>query len=186
MKLKIIVASTRPGRKGPAVGKWIERFAREQGKFEVEGVDLADLDLPIYNEAAHPATKVYEHAHTLQWSQIAGEADAFVFVTPEYDFGMPPSLLNALVYLYHEWNYKPAAFVSYGGLSGGLRAVQDAKLTLTAVKMVPLVEAVTIPFINQHLDDAGVFKPNENHLHSATSMLNELHRWAEALKPMRG
>ena len=76
-------------------------------------------------------------------------------VTPEYNYGPPPSLLNALDYVYKEWNYKSAAFVSYGGVSGGLRAVQIEKHTLTTLKMVPIVEAVTIQMVAQHMNEVG-------------------------------
>ena len=107
-----------------------------------------------------------------------------MFVTPEYNYGPPPSLLNALNYVYKEWNYKPAAFVSYGGVSGGLRAVQIEKQTLTTLKMVPIVEAVTIQMVAQHMSE-GRFTPKDVHVTSATTMLNELVRWTEALKPLR-
>jgi NAD(P)H-dependent FMN reductase len=86
--------------------------------------------------------------------------------------------------LFQEWNYKPCAFVNYGGISGGLRAAQMAKLQLTAVKMMPIPEAVTIPFFAKQIEN-GVFTPNELQQKSATDLLGELHRWAEALKPMR-
>jgi NAD(P)H-dependent FMN reductase len=184
-KLHVVIASTRPGRVGPSIANWFFAYAQTHGKFDVELVDLAEVGLPLYDEAAHPASRQYEHEHTQRWSAKVAEGDAFVFVLPEYDFGMPPSLLNALIYLYHEWSYKPAAFVSYGGVSGGLRAVQDAKLALTSFKMVPLVEAVTIPFFSSHIDETGEFTPNELHLKSAETLLNELRRWSEALAVLR-
>ncbi len=93
-------------------------------------------------------------------------------------------MINALDYVYSEWNYKPAAFVSYGGISGGMRAVQTTKPTLTTLKMMPILEAVTIPMVAQHLKD-GAFVPNEVHTTSANDLLNELARWAEALRPLR-
>ncbi len=126
----------------------------------------------------------YEHEHTRRWSESVAAADAFALVTPEYNFGPTPALLNALNYVYNEWTYKPAAFVSYGGVSGGIRAVQMTKLTLTTLKMVPIMEAVTIPFVSQHVKD-GRFEPQDIHAQSADALLTELHRWAEALKPMR-
>ena len=113
-------------------------------------------------------------------------ADAFVFVTPEYNYGPPPSLLNALNFLTLEWNYKPASFVSYGGVSGGLRAVQLEKQTLTALKMMPIPEAVAIPSMAQHLDQNRTFVSNDLIDASVKPALDELHRWAEALKRMRG
>jgi len=113
-----------------------------------------------------------------------GASDAFVFVTPEYNYASPPTLINALDYLVHEWAYKPAAFVSYGGASGGMRSVQMTKMLLTSLKIVPIPEAVAIPFVPKMLD-AGKLKATEVLEKSATTMLDELHRWAVALAPMR-
>ena len=185
MKLQVIIASTRPGRVGPTIAKWFHEYAAANSEFDVELVDLLDYNLPVFDEPSHPASRQYVHEHTKRWSAKVLEADAFVFVTPEYNFGTPVSLLNALTYLVHEWQYKPAAFVSYGGLSGGMRSVQDTKLTLTTLKVVPLTEAVTIPFFSSHIDEAGEFTPNELHLKSAEVLLKELHRWAEAVSPLR-
>jgi len=184
LKLHTIIASTRPGRVGPAVASWFHQSAATHGQFDAELVDLADFNLPIFDEPFHPAQQKYQHEHTKRWSASVQVADAFVIVTPEYNFNPPPSLVNALDYLYNEWNYKPVAFVSYGGVSGGMRSVQSAKQIVTTLKMVPLVDAVTIPFVNQHLTDS-VFTPNEIHEKSATALLTELHRWATALKTLR-
>ena len=185
LKLHIIIASTRPGRVGPSVARWFEDAARAHGQFEPVLVDLAEFDLPVYDEPKHPRMRQYEHEHTKAWSASVEAADAFVFVTPEYNFGPPPSLLNALNYLYVEWSYKPAGIVSYGGVSGGLRSAQMLKLTLTALKMMPLPEGVGVPNVNQFLGPDRTFKPNELVAAGVPTMLNELRRWAEALKPMR-
>lgn len=112
-------------------------------------------------------------------------ADAFVLVAPEYNHGPTPALLNALNYVYKEWNYKPAAFVSYGGVSGGIRAVQITRQTLLTLKMVPILEAVVIQMVAQQLDQGRQFKPADVHTSSARAMLDELLRWAEALRPLR-
>ena len=185
-KLHIVIVSTRPGRQGPAIGKWFHGFAAQHGKFEAELIDLADFHLPVFDEPNHPRLKQYVHDHTKAWSASVSAADAFVFVTPEYNYGPPPSFVNALNYLSQEWRYKPAAFVSYGGVSGGTRAAQMEKLLLTTLKMVPMTEQVTLPFFNQFINDEGVFTANETHEKSAGEMLDELHRWTEALKPLRG
>ena len=129
--------------------------------------------------------KQYTKEHTKRWSAAVDAADAFVFVTPEYNFSPPPSLVNALDYLYSEWGCKPAGFVSYGGVSGGMRAVQAAKPILTTLKVMPLPEQVLVPMVGQHLKD-GVFQPGEHHVTSAGAMLDELARWGAALKPLRG
>jgi NAD(P)H-dependent FMN reductase len=185
--LQIITCSTRPGRKGPAVAAWAAAVATAHGKFVVEPVDLADFALPILDEAAHPRLGQYEHEHTKRWSASVARADAFVFVLPEYDFAMPASLLNALQVIYHEWTYKPAAFVSYGGESGALRSAQMTRQVLGTFKVVPIVETVSIHQITKHLDaTTGAFVPDAGHPKKAQAMLDELYRWTVALKPMRG
>lgn len=185
LKLQVITCSTRPGRVGPAVAEWFAGFAREHGKFSIEAVDLADFALPVYDEPRHPVMQQYEHEHTRRWSASVAAADAYVFVTPEYNYCPPPSLINALNYVYKEWNYKPCAFVSYGGVSGGLRAVQTAKLLVTTLKMMPMVEGVMVPMVANQLQDDGRFASNALIDDSAGKMLDELQRWAQALQAMR-
>ena len=185
LKLNVVVCSTRPGRVGLSIGRWFDAYAKAHGGFEVELVDLADFALPVFDEPHHPRLRQYEHAHTKAWSASVESADAFVFVTPEYNYGPPPSLLNAMNYLVHEWRDKVAGFVSYAGVSGGLRAVQAEKLIMANFKIMPLPEQVTIPMFPQFIDAEGRFTPNEMHETSAKAMLDELVRWARALKAMR-
>jgi NAD(P)H-dependent FMN reductase len=182
--LTIVVASTRDGRAGLPVAEWFFTRAQAHGEFAVELVDLKQVNLPLLDEPHHPRLQKYEHEHTKQWSALIQRSDAFVFVTPEYNFGPAPALLNALDYVYNEWNYKAAAFVSYGGVSGGMRAVQATKLVVAALKMVPLVEAVVIPFFAKRIEN-GVFTSDDVLDTSASVMLDELVRWNEALKAMR-
>ena len=185
LKLQIIICSTRPGRVGPAVARWFHEFAQRHGGFDVELVDLADFKLPVYDEPVHPRFQKYEHEHTRRWSASVAAADAYVFVAPEYNFSPTPALVNALDFLYREWNYKPCGFVSYGGVSGGLRAAQMSRLHVTTLKMMPMMEGVTVPMVQSHITDGGVFGSNEMIDRSAQTLLDELLRWAEALKPMR-
>jgi NAD(P)H-dependent FMN reductase len=185
LKLHTIVCSTRPGRVGPAVAEWFQSIASQDPNFDATLIDLAEVNLPMYNEPKHPVLQQYEHEHTKRWSASVAAADAFVFVTPEYNYGPPPSLLNALNYVYKEWNYKPVAFVSYGGVSGGMRSTVMEKMTVTTLKMVPLVEAVVVPMVAQHIGPDKKFMPNDLHANSAKTLLAELARWATALKPMR-
>ncbi|UUZ62241.1 NAD(P)H-dependent oxidoreductase [Polaromonas sp. P1-6] len=121
-KLHTLICSTRPGRVGPAIARWAHETATTHGKFDTRLVDLASFNLPVYDEPAHPRLQTYSHAHTREWSSSVSEADAFLFVMPEYNYGPPPALLNAMTYLVREWQYKAMAFVSYGGMSGGIRA----------------------------------------------------------------
>jgi len=186
-RLHIVICSTRPTRVGPAVARWFHGVAAAHGGFDVQLVDLADFHLPLLDEPEHPRFGNYHNPHTKAWSASVAAADAFVFVTPEYNYSAPPALVNALHYLSREWAYKPVAFVSYGGISGGIRAVQMEKMILTTLKMVPLLEAVVVPFVAQFLDaDKKVFTPNETIAKSAGPMLDELARWAAALTPLRG
>ncbi|HYQ17551.1 MAG TPA: NADPH-dependent FMN reductase, partial [Polyangiaceae bacterium] len=115
---------------------------------------------------------------------IVKSLDAFVFVTPEYNFSAPPALLNAFDFLYHEWAYKPAGFVSYGGQSGGIRAVQMLKQPLISMKVVGIPESVAVPFFTQHVN-GNVFTGSESHEKAAVTMLDELLRWAGALATLR-
>jgi NAD(P)H-dependent FMN reductase len=182
--LAIIIASTRAGRAGLPVAEWFFGRAREHGKFDVELIDLKQVNLPLLDEPHHPRLQQYEHEHTKRWSDRIQRADAFVFVTPEYNYGPSPALLNALDHLYREWNYKAAGFVSYGGMSGGLRAVQMTKQVLSALKMVPLVEAVAVPFFARRIEH-NAFKSDDALDKAATTMLDELARWNAALAVLR-
>lgn len=183
--LNLITCSTRPRRVGPAVAHWFEELAVQQGAFDVVACDLKELNLPLLDEPEHPRLGKYQHAHTLRWSKLTAAADAYVFVLPEYNFGPPASLLNALSYLGAEWAYKPAAFVSYGGMPGGVRAVQVAKQLMTTQKLVPLLEAVAVQNVATHLDANGRFQAAAVHVESAGVMLKELQRWATALRTLR-
>jgi NAD(P)H-dependent FMN reductase len=185
LKLHIIVASTRPGRRGLPIGEWVRDYASEQGDFDVELVDLAEVGLPFMDEPNHPRFHKYIHRHTVDWSEKIDAADAFVFVAPEYNYGMNAVLKNALDYLHQEWQYKPVGFVSYGGVAAGTRAVQMTKLVVTALKMTPLNETVAIPFVNQFFDDEGRFQPTESMGTALRAMLDELMRVSSALKPLR-
>jgi len=186
LKLHTIIASTRPGRIGPAVASWFHDFADAQGLFSCSLVDLADFRLPVYDEPEHPSKQDYHHEHTKAWSRSVAAADAYVFVTPEYNYSAPPSLINALDYVYNEWNYKPCGFVGYGGASGGLRSVQTARLMVTTLKMMPIPEGVMVQMPWKQLDEAGKFTPAAMHESSAKTMLEALAKWAKALQPMRG
>ena len=96
LKLQTIICSTRPGRIGPPIGQWFNVYANEQCQFESTLVDLADYNLPVFDEPNHPAMQKYEHEHTLKWSETISKADAYVFVIPEYNFFPPPSFVNAI------------------------------------------------------------------------------------------
>jgi len=183
--LKIITASTRPGRKGPALADWIFETAKKHTEFSVELLDLAVINLPFLDEPNHPRLQKYEKEHTKKWSSTIASADAFIFVTPEYNYGYPATLKNAIDFLHNEWLYKPVGFVTYGGIAGGTRSMQAIKQVVSAVKMVPVVEAVNIPFFTKHFDENNKFNADEGINKAAEGMLKELLKWAESLKAMR-
>jgi len=153
--LQVVIASTRPGRVGGHVADWFVERARVHGGFEVEVVDLAEVDLPLLDEPNHPRLHHYTKQHTLRWSETISRGDAYVFVMPEYNYGINAALKNAIDYLFVEWQDKAVSFVSYGGVSGGLRAVQMLKQVISALKMVPTQDAVVLPFVRQYIDEAG-------------------------------
>ena len=184
-KLVVLIASTRPGRVGLPVGQWVYQRAIEFAGFDVRLVDLAELALPFLDEPKHPAQGNYVHDHTRAWSAIVDDADAFVFVFPEYNNGITAPLKNAIDFVSKEWAFKPVGLVSYGGQSGGLRAAQMVKQVVTTLKMVPVAEAVAIPFVGQALDAGGAFAPEDRVANAASTMFHALQRWAAALQPMR-
>jgi NAD(P)H-dependent FMN reductase len=174
-RLQVIIASTRPGRAGEPIGRWFVEHCRHDGRFTVGVTDLAELALPMMDEPHSPRLRRYVHDHTRQWSKTVDGADAFVFVMPEYNHGFSAALKNAIDYLYEEWAYKPVGFVSYGGISGGMRAVQLLKPVLSCLRMIPLADQVALANFAQFLN-GGIFKPDEAAGIGCATMLAELCR----------
>ena len=183
--LQIVIASTRPGRVGAPVAEWFTERALAHGGFDVEVLDLAEWHLPFMDEPNHPRLRRYEHEHTRRWSARIDAGDAFAFVMPEYNHGLTAPLKNAIDFLHHEWHHKPVGFVSYGGVAAGTRAVQMTKQVVVTLKMMPLFEAVSIPFVASMLDDEGRLRANAVMIEAADAMLDELVRVQAALAPLR-
>ena len=183
--LMIVVSSTRPSRVGRVVADWAVEQAEAHAGFDVDLVDLAEVDLPLMNEPNHPRLSTYTMQHTLDWSARVDAADAFVFVMAEYNHSYTAPLKNAIDYLLHEWAYKPVGFVSYGGVAAGARAVQALKPVCIAVRMFPVVEAVPIPWIGQQLDANGAFTTTDPLEAGAKAMLDELAKMTEVLSAVR-
>lgn len=181
--LQIIVCSTRPGRVGIAIAKWFYDLAAARGDFEVELVDLLEVNLPIYDEPIHPIKREYVHDHTLNWSHIIDRADAYVFVIPEYNHSMNAATKNAIDYLHWEWRYKPYGIVCYGGASMGLRAAQVLKPILAALK-VTLCGDVSVPLITLPVKD-GVFEGNDILVNTSKTVLDEIAKLSPLLKTLR-
>ena len=183
--LKIITSTTRPGRSGVAIEKWFTDFAKSKPEFSVELLDLSIINLPFMDEPHHPRMQKYQHEHTKKWSTKINEADAFVIVLSEYNYAFPAPIKNALDFLFVEWMHKPVGFVSYGGVSGGLRSTQMLKQVVTTMSMMPITAQVNIPFFAKLIDENGVFQANEVINKSAEHTLVELEKWSNAMKPMR-
>jgi NAD(P)H-dependent FMN reductase len=183
--LMIIIASTRPGRVGLPVAQWFEEHAVAHAGFDVSVADLAEIALPFIDEPTHPRLQRYTQQHTKDWSARVSAADAFAFVMPEYNHGFNAPLKNAIDFLHNEWSYKPVGLVSYGGVAAGTRAAQMIKPVVSVLRMTPLSDAVSIPFVQQFVDDDDRIQPNEVMTQAATAMLDELLRVEQALRPLR-
>src|SRR5256886_13552309 len=129
LRIAIILGSTRPGRNGEAVAKWVHEIAKKRTDAEFELVDIKDFNLPLLDEPMPPIMGQYSKPHTKAWAAKVGSFDGYVFVTPEYNHGVPGALKNAIDFLFREWNDKAAGFVSYGGAGGG-RAGGELRLGL--------------------------------------------------------
>lgn len=185
-RVLVLVCSTRPGALGHAVGTWLtDTLTPRAGELGAELVPLAlgDLGLPFLDEEEHPSSGVYRQEHTRRWSALADAADGFIVVTPEYNYGMPATLKNALDYLGREWAWKPIGFVSYGNTSAGTRSVQHAKQVVTTLRLVPLGATLAIRIADA--TENGRVRPSAALAGAAVGVLDELVRLAHALRPMR-
>lgn len=183
--LKVIIASTRPGRIGLPIGTWVASTAAEAGTFDrVDVLDLAEIGLPLLDEPHHPKLRRYVHEHTRRWSAQIDEADAFLIVAPEYNYAMTAPLKNALDYLVAEWAFKPVGLVTYGGASGGMRAAEMIKVVLTTLRMVPVAPALPLHWAGKQVVD-GEFVPTDADTTTLIAMVTELGRVGSALEVLR-
>jgi NAD(P)H-dependent FMN reductase len=182
--IQIIVGSTRPGRIGLPIAQWLMGLAAGRTDATYELVDIADFALPVMDEPRHPRLGQYEHEHTRRWSECVSRADGFVLVTPEYNHSFPGSLKNALDYLHNEWRFKPAGFVSYGGIAAGIRSVQHLKTVLEAFQMIPVLEGVNIPMVHALFDADRSFRPDGAIEDAARLMLDRVTFWANHQAPL--
>lgn len=183
--IKVITSTTREGRTGVYIANWITSVLEDRPEWNVELLDLATINLPLMDEPNHPRLQQYTHEHTKHWSQKIQDGDAYIIVLGEYNYGFPAPIKNALDYLFLEWKYKPVGFVSYGGISAGLRSTQMLKQVVTTLGMMPIPEQVNIPFHANFIDENKVFNPDESIIRSANTMLEQLHKWAIALNTLR-
>ena len=179
LQLAVIVGSTREGRFGPRVGSWVAAEARQRPEWLVDVIDLAEIDLPAVLPARHtPAIRDY--------ADRIDRADAFVVVTPEYNHSYPASLKQAIDVLHSPWRRKPVGFVSYGGLSGGLRAVEHLRAVFAELHAATIRETVRLHRYPELFDEAGALRDPSGPAAAVKVMLDDLTWWATALRSARG
>jgi NAD(P)H-dependent FMN reductase len=180
-KVAIIISSTRPNRIGADIAHWVLSVISGTKDLEFELVDLAKWPLPD-DEPGVPAIHEYVHEHTKAWSRQISSADGYIFVTPQYNWGYPASLKNAIDHLYKEWKGKPAVIISYGHHGGGKAAAQ-LRQVLDGLKMRPTTAMPGITFTNEMLTDAGRLKhPNVDFAQYAEGVRNATEELAEKLR----
>lgn len=183
-KIHVILASTRPNRAGKAVMDWLKSELDKDSAAEYSYTDLAELNLPFLDEPLSASSGQYEHQHTKDWSKTIDAADGFIWLTAEYNNGYPAPLKNAIDFLYKEWNRKPVAFVSYGNIAGGTRAVQQLKQVASELQMAAIRPAVTIPTIWEAVKDNRLDPTKVRG--EVSTMTEDLLWWANALRTARG
>ncbi|MGC4043532.1 MAG: NAD(P)H-dependent oxidoreductase [Armatimonas sp.] len=183
IKVGIIIGSTRPGRNGEAVAKWVHEIASKRTDAEYELVDLLDFNLPLLDEPVPPSMGQYSKDHTKAWAAKVASFDAYVFVTPEYNHATSGALKNALDFVYAEWNNKAAGFVGYGS-TGGTRAVENLRLIMGELQVADVRAQVALSLFTD-FENFSVFKPAALHEPLVNNMLDQVVAWGTALKPLR-
>ena len=183
LKIAIILGSTRPGRNGEAVAKWVHQIASKRSDAEYTLVDIKEYNLPLLDEPVPPSMGQYSKEHTKRWAATIAGFDAFVFVTPEYNHSTSGALKNAIDYLYAEWNNKAAGFVSYGSASG-TRAVEHLRGIMAELQIAD-VRAQVMLSLATDFENYSVFKPADRHEQTVNQMLDQLVAWGGAMKTLR-
>lgn len=176
MKLLVVVSSVKVGRVGRKVADWFVKFAKQEGSFKIDLVDLKELNLSYELPETNPGKiedSEYERQEDRDWAKRVSDADAVVFVTPEYNHGYPASLKNAVDHLYREWNNKPVGFVGYGS-AGAPYAIASFGSVAYWTKMEVVNAHVAISEVWSAFDDSGNLKNANYHEHEAESMLGAL------------
>ncbi|UQA93854.1 NADPH-dependent FMN reductase [Streptomyces halobius] len=176
--LAVIVGSTREGRFAPVVANWFARHAADHPDFEVD-VDVIDLDTVRPYELRHGSEEYASFAKRVD------QADAFVVITPEYNHSFPAPLKHAIDLLNTEWQAKPVGFISYGGISGGLRAVEQLRLVFAELHAVTVRETVSFALAWNLFDDEGRLRDPAPATTAADTLLKQLTWWAVALREAR-
>src|SRR3982750_302661 len=179
IRVGVILGSTRPGRNGEAVAKWVFENASKRTDAEYELVDIADYNLPLLDEPVPPSMGQYSKDHTKPWAEKIGSFDAYVFVAPEYNHGISGALKNAIDFLFAEWNNKSAGFVSYGSAYGA-RAVEHLRGVCGEIKIADVRTQVLLSLFTD-FENFSKFKPSDLLLSQLNTMLDELVGWGTAL-----
>ncbi|GEB58620.1 NADPH-dependent FMN reductase [Streptomyces gardneri] len=179
LNLALIVASDREGRFAPVITDWLRSRLAEREDFAVTVVDLAEIDLPT-SLSRNPSPAV--RAELAKVSPVLAAADAFVVLTPEYNHSFPASLKNLMDWHFTEWQAKPVGFVSYGGISGGLRAVEQLRQVFAELHAVTVRDTVSFHSAWGLFDDEGRHKDPAGAEGAAKVLLDQLAWWALALK----
>lgn len=184
MKIAVFLGSTRPGRRGEQVARWVLEQSSGRDDAEFELLDLADFDLDLLDEPTVPsdAQRRYDNPRTQRWSDVVDSYDGFVWVTPEYNHGVPAAMKNAFDVLYPEWAHKAAAIVGYGGV-GGARAAEHWRGILAAAKLVTTRSQLTV-FTGSEFAE-GRFTPSDRRAGQLDNLLTELVEMTGALAPLR-
>ncbi len=183
LKIGIILGSTRPGRNGAAIAQWVKDQVDLDTRAEFEVIDLADANLPIYDEAIPAAMGQYQAEHTRAFAETIAKYDGFIFLTPEYNHSISGALKNALDFVYAEWNNKAAAIVSWGSV-GGARAAEHLRLILAELQVATVRAQLTFTFANDFAD-FSTFAPNPGAVSAVEPMLDQLIAWTAAMKTVR-
>ncbi|GGT19300.1 NADPH-dependent FMN reductase [Streptomyces purpureus] len=182
-RIGIILGSTRPGRNGEAVARWVHSLASRRDDAEYELIDLAEQALPHLDEPIPPMAGMYSHPHTQAWAERIDRLDGFVFVTPEYNHSVPGALKNAIDFLFAEWGNKAAGFVGYGPV-GATRAVEHLRLILAELRVATVRTQVALTFATDFADRT-TFRPGEESPALVDLLLDEVVSWSQALEPVR-
>src|SRR3954451_18770638 len=172
IRIGIILGSTRPGRRGEHVARWVLDIATQRDDAEFELIDLADYPLPHLDEPLPPSMGQYQNEHTRQWAATIGRFDGDIFVTPEYNHGTSGVLKNAIDFLYGEWNNKAMGVVSYG-VAGGVRAAEHLRLVAGELQMADVRTNVALSFFTD-FENFTEFTPGARQAQVLATLLGEV------------